>query len=290
MAASLATEGLRVAQGDGASPAILVNGSSPGESGVAVVQSRFAGSAHMSGTALHHLITFHLGTPTRFHCQMGDHRLDHLAPTGSLAIGPAQMNLAFDAESGVETLSLLVSAERLSLAAAQGSRPGALLAERLSGREPALQGLAEALAAEAATGFSNGPLYWNSVSDRIIEHLVERHLTQPARPTRATLSASALTRLTDFIHAHLEEPIDVDALAGVVAQSRFHFSRVFARSVGVSPHRYVMQLRLQRALTLLRERRLPLSEIALSTGFADQSHLTRWARRVYGLPPGKLSG
>ena len=289
MHASLASEGVRVAQGDGAPPTVVVSGSSPGESGVAVVHSRFVGSAHLGGTAPHHLITFHLGPPTRFYCRMADRRLDHLAPAGSFAIGPARMDLAFDAEVGLETLALLVSAERLSLAAAQGSRLGAALPERLSGRDPMLQRLAEALAAEAATGFGNGPLYWNGVADRIMEHLVERHLTQSARPARGALSVRALTRVTEFIHAQLDEPIDVDALAGVAAQSRFHFSRVFARAVGMSPHRYVVQLRLERALALLREGRLPLSEIALATGFADQSHLTRWARRVYGLSPGKLS-
>ena len=287
-ARSLGSRGLLVAQAGGAAPAVIVDGSSPGESGVAVVHSRFAGSAHWSGTALDHVINFNLGMPTRCYCRMADRKHDHIAPPGAMAIRPARMDVAFDSEGGVEALSLFVSAERLSLAAAQGSRLGAALPERLSGRDPALQRLAETLAAEAATGYGNGPLYWNGVADEIIEHLVERHLTQPARPTRGGLSAEALGRLTEFIHDHLDQPIGVDALAGVAAQSRFHFSRMFARSVGMSPYRYVVQLRLERALALLRDGRQPMSEIAQRTGFADQSHLTRWMRRIYGVPPGKL--
>jgi len=116
---------------------------------------------------------------------------------------------------------------------------------------------------------------------------MNRPLTQPVRPTRGALRPRALDRLTEFIHAHLDQPIRVAALAGLAAQSRCHFSRVFSRSVGVSPHRYIMQLRLERALALLREG-LPASEIAQRTGFADQSHLTRWARRIYDRTPGQL--
>jgi AraC family transcriptional regulator len=55
---------------------------------------------------------------------------------------------------------------------------------------------------------------------------------------------------------------------------------VFAQSVGMTPHRYVVHLRLQRAIELVREGRLSLAEIAASTGFSDQSHLSRWVRRV----------
>ncbi|WP_394835997.1 AraC family transcriptional regulator [Pendulispora rubella] len=102
------------------------------------------------------------------------------------------------------------------------------------------------------------------------------------------MSAAALLRITEFIHANINQPLEVGTLAGVAAQSRFHFSRVFARSVGVSPHRYVMQLRLQRARDLLRDGRKTLSEIAYATGFVDQSHLTRWSRKIYGVPPGRL--
>src|SRR5262249_11115727 len=87
----------------------------------------------------------------------------------------------------------------------------------------------------------------------------------------------------------LDEPIEVAALAKLAGRSPFHFSRVFLRSVGVSPHRYVVHLRLQRAIELAREGRSSLAEIALHTGFADQSHLSRWIRRVRGVTLTQLS-
>jgi AraC family transcriptional regulator len=83
----------------------------------------------------------------------------------------------------------------------------------------------------------------------------------------------------------MDERIDAAALARIAGRSPFHFTRVFARSVGMAPHRYVVHLRLQHALELMRNGRQGLSEIAAATGFADQSHLSRWVRRVRGVPP-----
>jgi AraC family transcriptional regulator len=92
-----------------------------------------------------------------------------------------------------------------------------------------------------------------------------------------------LDRLRDYVLAHLDEPIEVEALAGIAGRSPFHFTRVFTKSVGTTPHRYVVHLRLRRAIELVREGRSGLAEIAVRTGFADQSHLSRWAKRVHGV-------
>jgi AraC family transcriptional regulator len=75
----------------------------------------------------------------------------------------------------------------------------------------------------------------------------------------------------------------------MAGRSPFHFTRVFTRSVGVTPYRYVVHLRLRRALELIRERRSGLAEIAAATGFSDQSHLSRWVRRVHGVSPTQLA-
>ena len=100
---------------------------------------------------------------------------------------------------------------------------------------------------------------------------------------RGRLGKRVLERLRDYVMAHLDEPIEVAALADLAGRSPYHFSRVFSRSVGISPHRYVVHLRLQRAIELIRDGRSSLAEIAARTGFADQSHLSRWVRRVHGV-------
>jgi AraC family transcriptional regulator len=103
------------------------------------------------------------------------------------------------------------------------------------------------------------------------------------------LGKDVLERLKDYVLANLDRPIEVATLAGLAGRSPFHFSRVFTRSVGTTPHRYIVHLRLRRAIELARDRRCGLAEIAARTGFADQSHLSRWVRRVHGVPLTQLA-
>jgi AraC family transcriptional regulator len=109
------------------------------------------------------------------------------------------------------------------------------------------------------------------------------HTTPVDSRVRCGLSNITLARLRDYVMAHLDEPIDVASLARVAGRSPFHFSRVFTRSVGVTPHRYIVRLRLQRAVELVGDGEVSLAQVAFRTGFADQSHLARWVRRVHGV-------
>ena len=121
-----------------------------------------------------------------------------------------------------------------------------------------------------------------------IDALVGRHTSEPMALVRGKLGKDVLERVRNHVMAHLDEPINVEALANMARLSPFHFTRVFSRSVGITPHRYVVRLRLQRAADLVREGRSGLAEIAARTGFADQSHLSRWIRRVHGVSPTQL--
>jgi AraC family transcriptional regulator len=118
--------------------------------------------------------------------------------------------------------------------------------------------------------------------------LIARHTSECATRARGTLGKDVLKRLKDHVFAHIDEPIEVSTLASIAGRSQFHFSRVFTRSVGMTPHRYVVHLRLQRAIELVREGQSSFAEIAARTGFADQSHLSRWVRRVRGVPLSQL--
>ena len=102
---------------------------------------------------------------------------------------------------------------------------------------------------------------------------------------RGGLPPRALRRVREFIEAHLEESISVQALAATVGLSMFHFARAFKQSEGVTPHEYLVQCRVRRARDLLAATDLPLSEIALAAGFADQSHCARRFREHIGVTP-----
>jgi AraC family transcriptional regulator len=275
---------LHLAQKNGGLPTTLAAGSAPGESGVSVLNVRFQGGMHLKATLRQHLICFQKmdGRP-RFECRIADQTLSHTPPTGSLAICSAGTDCAADADGSVDAIFVAIAPAQLALAAAEDQALGARLMECFSGYDQALLDLARRLASESADHYPNGPLFWNEVTSDFLDGLVDRHMSGVACQARGTLGEHVLARLRDYIIAHLEEPIEVAALARQAGRSPFHFTRVFRRSVGISPHRYVVHLRLQRAIALVHDGRLGLAEIAACTGFADQSHLSRWVRRVHGV-------
>jgi AraC family transcriptional regulator len=67
--------------------------------------------------------------------------------------------------------------------------------------------------------------------------------------------------------------------------SESHFSRSFKRSVGIAPHQYLMQQRVERAKQLLKRQAISISHIALDCGFANQTHLTKVFRQMTGVTP-----
>src|SRR5262245_21858196 len=102
---------------------------------------------------------------------------------------------------------------------------------------------------------------------------------------RGGLPPRALRRVHEFIEAHLDKNISIQALAAIAGLSMYHFARAFKQSEGITPHDYLVQCRVRRAQTLLATTDMPLSEIALASGFADQSHCARRFREYFGVTP-----
>lgn len=89
-----------------------------------------------------------------------------------------------------------------------------------------------------------------------------------------------------FIEEHLGGPLDVTRISREAELSRPRFTRIFREVEGTTPWAYVLERRVRRAAELL-ERGRPPSEVALDTGFVDQSHLTRVFKRLTGTTPGE---
>lgn len=93
-------------------------------------------------------------------------------------------------------------------------------------------------------------------------------------------------RVIDYMHAHLDEAIQLDDLAAVAGLSRFHFLRQFRAHHHVTPHKMLMALRLHAAKGWLARGTAP-AEVALRAGLADQAHLTRAFTQRYGVSPAR---
>jgi AraC family transcriptional regulator len=92
-------------------------------------------------------------------------------------------------------------------------------------------------------------------------------------------------RAREIIDANLDGEISLADLAKQCGLSSSHFSRAFRQSTGISPHRWLLHQRVEKAKGLLRDRQSSLSEVAFACGFADQSHLTRVFTKLSGAGP-----
>lgn len=123
------------------------------------------------------------------------------------------------------------------------------------------------------------------VDDRLLSaigRLLAGHRSSPAGGD--TRTAAGVERARAYLHAHVTEPVALDALARAAFLSKYHLVRAFARAHGLTPHAYQMQLRLARARTLI-ERGAAVTHATYAAGFADQSHLTRRFREYFGFTP-----
>jgi AraC family transcriptional regulator len=103
---------------------------------------------------------------------------------------------------------------------------------------------------------------------------------------RGGLPPHARRRVRDYIAAHIDQKITNDDLAEVAGLSSAYFYTAFKQAEGVSPRRYVLQCRVERAQELLTSTAMSLAEIAGTVGFANQSHCIQYFRKVVGVTPG----
>jgi len=170
-------------------------------------------------------------------------------------------------------------------------RGGAVHLDEPSGafNDPLASQIASTIANEMKGGFLDRILA--DALNTALAVQITRHFVDPSAialtPSNG-LSRERLTRVQDYIEAHLDDPLTLTELAGVACLSAYHFSRSFKQATGVGLHHYVMQRRLERAKTLMRRTNQPLALIAQEAGFADQSHLNSTFRREIGVTPGQF--
>ncbi len=116
--------------------------------------------------------------------------------------------------------------------------------------------------------------------------LIKRHAVARLPEASPGSEKERVARIIALFHAHLAEDIGLEELAGHFDCTAYHLIRFFRKAVGLSPHAYLIQLRLEKAKQLLTQGR-SIIDVALATGFSDQSHLTRHFKIRFGIPPGR---
>jgi AraC family transcriptional regulator len=125
-----------------------------------------------------------------------------------------------------------------------------------------------------------------SASYALAAHMLRKYDAFSRKESKLTgLGPRALSAVTSYVEDHACSSIALDELAAIANVSRFHFTRMFKLSTGVSPMTYVEQCRIRKAQELMKEGRWTLAEVGTAVGFSDQSHFARRFRRHHGCSP-----
>jgi AraC family transcriptional regulator len=248
---------------------------------------------HATESAIGHpSMIYHMAHPTRVARQVESERRE------SSLIGPRRICLTpggaqtFWQHSGHPEILQVYLRESLFKQASEeiyGVEAGTIdVIPRFAINDPLLEQLALAIINALEDGRAEDALYIDTAAHMMAVHLARRHSTRalPEREVSADgLTRQRLRRLIDYIESHLGGDLTLKKMAEQLELSPFYLARVFKAEVGSSPHQYVLDRRISRAKSLLRDTQLPIAEIALTAGFSSQSHLSNRFRRIVGVSP-----
>lgn len=230
----------------------------------------------------HEDYTFGLITRGANRFRYGHDRL--VAPAGTLCLAmPGEVHTGDAVEGGWSYWTVHVKPEILA---------GLGVSERIGTPVFASGVIADAEAARRFTAFFAGAARSTALADEVraveaLGFLIGRHaVVRPIKP--AQVGAAVASRVRDFLASRAEETVTLEELETEAGVSRFRLIRAFRAAYGLPPHAWQVQVRLERARTLIRSG-VSIAAAAAETGFSDQAHLTRTFKKSYGYTPGILA-
>jgi AraC family transcriptional regulator len=152
---------------------------------------------------------------------------------------------------------------------------------------PLIQQIGLALKSELESDSTGSYIYIESLATTLCIHLLKHYSVPFATiPIHSQgLSQLKLRQAIEYINDNLETDLTLAELTAVLGMSMYHFSRLFKRSTGFSPHQYIMNCRIEKAKTLLARTEEAIDQICQQVGFQNQSHFTNVFRKLIGTTP-----
>lgn len=119
--------------------------------------------------------------------------------------------------------------------------------------------------------------------------IIERLLNQNQTQSYETPVSQYCIKAADYIQANYQTHITIDGIAKNLGIDRRYFSRIFTRYIGVSPQKYLVDYRLEKARYLLTSGEYSVSEVAASVGYDDIFAFSKIFKKKYGIPPSKCN-
>lgn len=186
----------------------------------------------------------------------------------------------FEWARGGRAQFLFVAPEQVQAVLGEG-RTLKSLGRQQACRSPMLSLLFDALQADLAQGSPAGPLLGDSLIAAVLAQLADQD-----GPAQAAGTPRGMNRVLELIEARFAQALSLQELAQAAGTGVRQFSRAFRRHTGHTPHQYLLRRRVEHAQMLILQA-MPLVDVALQCGFADQSQLTRAFVSIVGTTPGR---
>lgn len=118
----------------------------------------------------------------------------------------------------------------------------------------------------------------------VLSYLIKNHSTLKKQHLKFYNNQQAISNVIDYIHTNFRQKIELKEIAKIAALSPYHLNRIFTKAKGITPHQYLINLRLNEARKLLKKKHKP-THIAHEIGFFDQAHFTRNFKLFLGITP-----
>ena len=239
-----------------------------------------------------HCLLLNLGTPLRLSAHFDTREFEGKVRAGEVAIIPAHSSWTSRSPGSNSSTVLLLYFRPLFIRSAvpDFSYSTIGLSPQIGFRNNQIRHLAMSLLQELNETNLADRFYADSLAIGLAVQLVRRYSSLPqVHFGPGGMAPHKLRKAIGIIEHHLadeeEGKVALRIVARQVGMSYFHFSRVFKQSMGMSPTNYIAERRIERAKELLNETELPISEIALRSGFSSQSHFHTAFRKLAGTTP-----
>ncbi|GAA6622685.1 helix-turn-helix domain-containing protein [Scytonema sp. NUACC26] len=241
-----------------------------------------------------HLILIHYSQDSiNSERQLDGLRQDEQFSHGDMVLVPANILHKACWNRGGETISIALAPTHLAQLAHESIDSDRIeLLPQFAHPDRLIYSIGVALKEELEAGEASSRLYIDALTTALAAHLIRRYATRhhDLGDYTGRLPKLKLQSVLDYIHAYLDLDLSVGELAAIAQMSRYHFSRLFKQSTGLSPHQYVLQCRIEKAKQLLQEPELPITEIYQLLGFQSQSHFTKVFHKHTGITPKAYRG
>ena len=161
--------------------------------------------------------------------------------------------------------------------------------DRFNIRDALIAQIGRQIATLMQTGAKHtSPGYLDSLAALLVTHITHTYCSESAEQNSVASKkegAGALDGVIEFIHTNLDRDLRLEQLAAIANLSSFYFLKLFHKTIGRSPHHYILESRVERASQLLRKTSLPVGEIGQRCGFSTPSHFSSAFRQVTGKTP-----